>query len=135
MGNRAVITTEDEEWGLYTHTHGNRGFVDGALNYARMKYPEWAGPCGRLRILRDIFQNVAGEGGLILGGYTRLDRDNGDNGVYIINSYWEIIGRKYTQYPEESEAYNLLEVMKEIDAKQPHSVGEKRIRKYLNNRM
>lgn len=132
MGNRAVITHKEEEWGLYTHSLGDRATVEGFLNYANMMYHE-LGPKGQVLYLQEIMSPCT-TGELKVNRYQRLDRDNGENGVYIINSDWEIIGRKYIPDPIESEAYNLLEIMKTIDEKQKSPVGEQKIREYLRNR-
>ena len=87
MGNRAVITTPDKKIGVYLHWNGGRDSVEGFLRTCK-KYgfrpPErdnygWARLC-------QVIANFFGPDGLSvgIGPYEELDRNNGDNGVYII---------------------------------------------------
>ena len=50
----------------------------------------------------------------------RLDQDNGDNGVYIIDN-WKIIGRLYNNGGEQK-IYKLLEMLYSIDEKMPEEL-------------
>ena len=135
MGNRAVITTEDKDLGLYLHWNGDRVPVDGFLAYAKaMNYrpPEddeygWARlsqtvmNCKDLMVLCQIVSNWFGPKGLSvgLGEYKHLDTDNGDNGVYVISD-WKIVKRMYRQEREYlTSEEDLIEMMKEIRDEQP----------------
>jgi len=136
MGNRAVITTEDMDLGLYLHWDGDRVPVDGFLAYSKaMKYspPEdddygWARltqtimNCKDLMVVCQIVSNWFGPNGTSVGlnKYSELDTDNKDNGVYVISN-WKIVKRAYNSDKEEelTSEEDLIEVMKEIRDKQP----------------
>lgn len=135
MGNRAVITTEDKDIGLYLHWNGDREPVDGFLAYAKaMDYrpPEdddygWARltqtvmNCKDLMVLCQIVSNWFGANGLSVGlnKYKNLDTDNKDNGVYIISD-WKIVKRMYKHGREHlTSKENLIQMMKEIRDYQP----------------
>lgn len=136
MGDRAVITTEDKDLGLYLHWCGNRCYVDGFLAFCKaMDYrpPEdddygWARlaqtvmNCGNLMKLCQIVSNSFGRDGLSVGinKYSELDTKNGDNGVYVISD-WKIVKRMYnsgegTKVVSEDE---LIDVLREINKNQP----------------
>ena len=123
MGNRAVITTR-ENWrhcgvGIYLHWNGGRDSVEAFLKYCDLKgyrSPDqdsygWARLC-------QVIGNFFG-GGLSVGIDTlwHLDRDNGDNGVYIIEN-WKIVDRYYFD-GQEQDAYDINEVMIAIDEAMP----------------
>lgn len=120
MGNRAVITTRDKRIGVYVHWNGGRDSIEAFLKYCeqqKFRAPEydnygWARLC-------QIIANYFGEGGLSIGidTYNRLDTDNGDNGVYIIEN-WKIVDRLHFKGEEQKE-YNLDEMLKSIDEAQP----------------
>lgn len=107
MGNRAVITTQkvtpnSKHIGVYLHWCGSRPEVEAILSYCqlqRFRPPEadcygWARLC---QVAASIFHN-----GLSVGIDTvdRLDCDNWDNGVYIIQD-WEIVDRQFFQGDED----------------------------------
>lgn len=99
MGNRAVITTKDNfennGVGVYLHWNGSPECVKGFLEYCKRKEyrsPDtdcygWARLC---QVAANFFDN-----GLSVGIDTidKLDCNNGDNGVYIIEG-WDIVDRK-----------------------------------------
>jgi len=95
MGNRAVITTRDKQLGVYLHWNGGRNSVEAFLLYCKLKgfrSPEtdcygWARLC-------QVIGNFFGDGLSVgIDRYDRLDTDNGDNGVYIIEN-WQIVGKE-----------------------------------------
>lgn len=96
MGNRAVITTEDKQIGVYLHWNGGRNSVEAFLLYCKLKgyrCPEndcygWARLC---QVIGNFFGGIYSVG---IDRYDRLDTDNGDNGVYIIKD-WRIIGKEF----------------------------------------
>lgn len=134
MGNRAVITTK-KEWqsdgiGVYLHWNGGRDSVEAFLEYCKLKgyrAPDsdcygWARLC---QVLGNFF------GGTLSVGIDRLwflDRDNGDNGVYILEG-WDIIDRYYYEGPEQNE-YDRTEMLIEIDNNMPkkEQLGERYLR-------
>lgn len=136
MGDRAVITTEDKDLGIYLHWNGDRCCVDGFLAFCKAldyRPPEdddygWARltqtvmNCGNLMKLCQIISNFFGKDGLSIGinKYSELDTNNGDNGVYVISD-WKIVKRMYNhgegkKVVSEDE---LIEMLKEINGYQP----------------
>ena len=127
MGNRAVITTEESfekksGMGIYLHWNGGRDSVQGFLEYSRLRSfrrPEnddygWARLC-------QVISNFMGADGTSIGidDITRLDMDNGDNGVYLIKD-WGIVGRRFFE-GEEQNCYGLEEFLKALDDSQPEN--------------
>jgi hypothetical protein len=96
MGNRAVITTEDKQIGVYLHWNGGRASIEAFLLYCKLKgyrAPEddcygWARLC---QVIGNFFGGIYSVG---IDKYDRLDTDNGDNGTYIIKD-WQIIGKEF----------------------------------------
>lgn len=122
MGNRAVITTRDKRIGVYLHWNGGRDSVEAFLKYCELqgfRCPE--DDCYGFARLVQIIGNFFG-GGLSLGidEYNRLDTDNWDNGVYVIEN-WKIVDRLFMHGVEQKE-YDLKEMLKSIDEAQPESM-------------
>jgi hypothetical protein len=131
MGNRAVITsftTDDvalsDQIGIYLHWNGGRDSVEAFLKYCDLK--DYRSPTadnyGWLR-LAQVIGNFF-DGGLSAGldVCRKLDCDNFDNGVFLIDG-WKIVGRQYKRLSEQTE-YDLLEMLVEIDKKQPTQLGK-----------
>ena len=120
MSNRAVITTENKDLGVYLHWNGGRDSVEAFLMYCKLKgyrCPEndcygWARLC---QVIGNFFGGALSIG---IDKYDKLDLDNWDNGVYIIKD-WKIVGREYVRN-EEQTYYNLADMVKTINSKQPH---------------
>lgn len=124
MGNRAVITTKkgdrNTKLGVYLHWQGGRDSVEAFLKYCKIRgfrRPEdddygWAR-------LTQVIANYAGKDGLSVGVnlFCKLDYDNWNNGTYLIED-WEIVGREYFD-GEEQDAYQLEEMLIDIDRAQP----------------
>ena len=141
MGNRAVITTKKgdkhNKLGIYVHWNGGRDSVEAFLKYAKMRgfrAPEddnygWARLC-------QVIANFMGKDGLSVGVdiVDRLDCDNWDNGVYLIEN-WEIVGREYFE-GEEQDSHDLTEMLLQIDALQPEreQLGSEFILNYLSEK-
>jgi hypothetical protein len=112
----------EKEIGAYLHWNGGRDSVEGFLTYCKrqgFRSPDkdnygWARLC---QVIANYFGNE--HGGLSVGIdlYDRLDTDNYDNGVYIIQG-WEIIGREYKRGEEQAE-YPLEEMVEAITEAQP----------------
>ena len=123
MGNRAVITTRNA-WrncgvGVYLHWNGGRDSVEAFLKYCELKgYRSPDEDCYGWARLCQVVGNYFG-GGLSVGIDTlwHLDRNNGDNGVYIIEG-WKIVDRYYFD-GQEQDAYGLNEMLLDIDGAQP----------------
>ena len=126
MGNRAVITTQqgwlckENNLGIYLHWNGGRDSVEAFLTYCKMhgyRRPEndnygWAS-------LATVISNFFGASGDSVGIdiVSRLDYDNWDNGVYIIED-WQIVDRKCFKGHEQCE-YNLEDFLRDIDEAMP----------------
>lgn len=100
MGNRAVITTapySDSNVGIYVHWNGGRASVEGFLKAA--KALDYRGPgfdrSYALAGLAGLIWSYLGTDGLSVGIdlCKHLDTE-GDNGVYLIDGDWEIVGRR-----------------------------------------
>lgn len=123
MGNRAVITTEKKDLGIYLHWNGGRDSVEAFLRYCDLRgfRPPDSDEYGWARLCQ-VIANFMGAGGLSVGisKYTTDERmDPGDNGIYVIRG-WEIVDRVYPWGSfEEQDEYPLDMMLKEIDAAQP----------------
>ena len=126
MGNRAVITTEENfesrsGMGVYLHWNGGRDSVQGFLEYCRLRSfrtPEsddygWARLC-------QVIGNFIGADGCSVGvdDIRHLDMDNGDNGTYLIKD-WRIVGRRFFDSEYEQNVYGLHEFLHGLDECQP----------------
>lgn len=119
MGNRAVITTRDKNIGVYLHWNGGRDSVEAFLKYCELKgyrTPE-RDNYGWARLCQVIGNYFGGELSLGIDKYEKLDRDNGDNGVYIIEN-WKIVDREFIDWPEQHE-YDLISMLRDINNHQP----------------
>lgn len=119
MGNRAVITTRDKNIGVYLHWNGGRDSVEAFLKYCELKgYRTPERDCyGWARLCQVIGNYFGGELSLGIDKYEKLDRDNGDNGVYIIEN-WKIVDREFIDWPEQQE-YDLISMLRDINNHQP----------------
>lgn len=137
MGNRAVITTEDEKFGIYVHWNGGRDSVDAFLKYCDLqgfRSPTADLTYGFARLAQVICNFFGGGLSCGVGPLEKLDCDNYDNGMYIIK-HWEIIGRKYFTGEEQNE-YELFGMLLEIDKNQPQrmQLGEEKIKQMCEER-
>ena len=125
MGNRAVITTEDNfnnnGIGIYLHWNGGYDSVDAFLKYAKFRgvRSPLSDPSYFWSRLSQIIGNYFG-GNLSVGinCVNNLDCDNFDNGVYIIDDNFNIVDRKYYEGEEQTE-YPLADMLASIDKAQP----------------
>lgn len=108
MGNRAVITTapySDSNVGIYVHWNGGRASIEGFLKAAKeLGYRSPASDRSyALAGLAGLIWSYLGTDGLSVGidRCGQLDTDNGDNGTYLIDGDWEIVGRRNNGYDEE----------------------------------
>ena len=124
MGNRAVITTQEyltnpDAIGVYLHWNGGRDSVQAFLLYCKAKgYRPPNEDCYGWARLCQVVGNYSG-GGLSIGidACSRLDCDNWDNGVYIIEG-WEIVDRRFAPEEEEQDR-DLLEMLRKINKARP----------------
>lgn len=135
MGNRAVITTINSLEGIYLHWNGGRDSIEPCLYYAKHFL--------KFNLYNEDYQPTILEKLTFLltccnlqphyvKNYSTLDLDNWDNGTYIINNYYEIIGRLYKRY-EEQNHHNFIDMLIFIDENMPKQMqkGKEFIFKYL----
>lgn len=130
MGNRAVITSkenfENNGVGIYLHWNGGYDSVSAFLKYCELK--GYRSPTsdnyGWARLCQVIGNFFGGSTSVGIDTVNKLDCDNYDNGVYIIDG-WKIVDRKYNHYGEQMN-YELEEMLMEIDECMPEKeqIGE-----------
>ena len=101
MGNRAVIQMQGQDAGVYLHNNGGYDTIAPLLHVAK-QYGIRGDDYGIAR-LAQMLGNFFG-GVLSLGVHTidNLDRDNGDNGTYLIDEKFNIINRLFHDGPEQN---------------------------------
>lgn len=121
MGNRAVITTRNKDLGVYLHWNGGRDSVEAFLKYCKLKdYRTPERDCyGWARLCQVIGNYFGGELSIGIDKYEKLDTDNGDNGVYVIEN-WKIVDRLFIDWPEQNE-YDLISMLRDINNHQPEN--------------
>ena len=132
MGNRAVITSkenfENNGIGIYLHWNGGRDSVEAFLKYCELK--GYRSPTsdnyGWARLCQVIANFFGGSTSIGIDVVNKLDCDNWDNGVYIIQG-WKIVDRKYNQYAEQKN-YKMEDMLIDIDNSMPE---EEQIGGYL----
>lgn len=119
MGNRAVLTMSaaPSAPAIYLHWNGGRASIEGFLNAARIvgidgRAPNAIDQLAEL-IAKRYFHNPVGFT-VYREKYGNSDKDNGDNGVYLISTDLEIIGREFKRYAEEINAEKTTEIANEI---------------------
>lgn len=119
MGNRAVITTKEKSIGVYLHWNGGRDSVEAFLKYCELKgYRRPEEDCyGWARLCQVIANFFGGSTSIGIDEYDKLDTDNYDNGVYVIEN-WKIVDRLFFNWSEQN-SHKLHEMLKEIDEAQP----------------
>ena len=119
MGNRAVITTEEEKIGVYLHWNGGRDSVEGFLAVCKElgHRPPESDCYGWARLCQVIANYIGGTNSIGISTLDNLDCDNGDNGMYIIK-HWEIVGRKYFDNRDEQSERELQYMIEAIKEKQ-----------------
>ena len=131
MGNRAVITTapfRKTKVGIYIHWNGGRDSVKPFLDYCRLKgYRGPVSDCYGIARLTQVIANFFG-GELSIGVdlVKNLDCDNGDNGVYLVDDNWNIVGRKYFSGFEQDD-YDYETMLRSINSKQPEELSEEEL--------
>ena len=117
--NRAVITTRNKDLGVYLHWNGGRDSVEAFLKYCKLKgyRPPELDCYGWARLCQVIGNYFGGELSLGIDKYEKLDRDNGDYGVYVIEN-WKIVDREFINWSEQHE-YDLISMLKSINNAQP----------------
>lgn len=125
MRNRAVITTkegyiiQESNLGVYLHWNGGRDSVEAFLKYCELKgFRSPENDCYGWARLCQVIGNFFGGGNSVgIDVVEKLDCNNWDNGVYIIEN-WQIVDRKFFE-GREQQAYSMKEMLLAIDAAQP----------------
>ena len=131
MGNRAVITTrenfDNHGIGVYLHWNGDCESVVAFLKYCERhgyRSPKEDSSYGFAMLVNTI-TNFFGSGlSCGIDVVNKLDCNNGNNGVYIIDG-WDIIDREYlptSVYDLDIDKDELEEFIKEIDSRQPEQL-------------
>ena len=109
MGNRAVISFENQKTGIYLHWNGGedsvRAFLDCAKSLGvRDPISDSYGVARLTQIIGNFFGGTLSVG---LGDLESLDCDNQDNGVYVVGKGWEIVQRRHHQHsaPFDEQSY------------------------------
>jgi len=141
MGNRAVISTEDKQIGVYLHWNGGRDSVEAFLTYCKLKgyRPPEQDNYGWARLCQVIGNFFGGIYSLGIDKFEKLDYDNWNNGTYIIKN-WEIIDRQYISGDdyefEEQQEYDLKDMLIGINESQPEKeqLPLEKIEEYLDSK-
>lgn len=120
MGNRAVIKPVGKNIGVYLHWNGGIDSVTAFLKYCELKgFRSFDDAYGMARFCQ-VVGNFFG-GGLSVGIETDVSISKEyaewlDNGIYVVKD-WDIVEHLYSN--EGREGYDLNQMLKEIDKKQP----------------
>lgn len=125
MGNRAIIATEENYRNngpaIYLHWNGGRDSVEAFCKYAQFQGVR-GGDYGIARMAQFI-GNWFG-GGLSLGIVPAKCGAGDDNGVYIIDNNFNIVGREeICEGFTEQQEYDLAEMVEDINNAQPAGVS------------
>ena len=129
MGNRAVITfnTADNAPAIYLHWNGGRasvqGFIDAARALGLRHAPTAAAQAETMDKLADLiarhfFRSNVGFN-VYREQYASTDRDNGDNGTYLLGHDLTIIDRFYKPRGEEINPAKTAAIVEQITATAP----------------
>lgn len=103
MGNRAVIAFRETKTApcIYVHWNGGRASVEAFLAAARdLGIRHIDNPAEFFPRLKSVILSFLG-GSVYLETYGSADRDNWDNGVFLIDADLNIRGRRFARGSEE----------------------------------
>ena len=114
MGNRAVITfsTAPKTQSLYLHWNGGRASVEGFLEAARQTNQTTIPAIAEL-VAAHFFETRVNESTVYTQPYENADTDNGDNGVYVLDTGLNIVERLFAR-SEEIDADKTAEITERI---------------------
>jgi hypothetical protein len=123
MGNRAVITVApyaETNIGIYLHWNGGRESIEAFLQAAKalgMRSPGGDPYYAMARLVQIIGNFFGGSTALGIGLCSELDGES-DNGTYVIDDDWEIVGRVHCDdgpvFDEDKKAAVFAEVMEKM---------------------
>ena len=129
MGNRAVLTfnTADNAPAIYLHWNGGRasvqGFIDAARALGLRHAPTAAAQAETMDKLADLiarhFFRCSVGVTVYREQYAGTDRDNGDNGTYLLGRDLSIIERFYKPGPDEINPAKTAAIAERITASAP----------------
>lgn len=97
MGNRCVITNKEKTRAIYQHWNGGRDSIEPLLNVAK---DLGKGFDGLVEVSAKVFDGEEID-------YEEADKDNYDNGVYVIDDEFNIVEREFLRGSEQKH-YNPL---------------------------
>jgi hypothetical protein len=123
MGNRAVITfdTTPSAPCIYLHWNGGRASIEAFLHAAKLlqitapddlplgEAKTWAMDRLAELLAKRFFLCDVGTT-VYRTTYGNADTDNHDNGVFVVDIYWDIVRRLFQQYPDELDALKTAEI-------------------------
>lgn len=116
--------------GVYLHWNGGRDSVEAFC--LACKESKFRGPAsddyGIARFVQTVCNFFGGDLSVGVGTLKTLDCDNWDNGVYVVNDDWEIVGREFAhgeQRSYEVEAFkeDLMRLRTEIEEARKKVLG------------
>jgi hypothetical protein len=129
MGNRAVIEFEGQKTAIYLHWNGGRESVEAFLRVAKdlgVRDPV-ADEYGIARLAQIIGNFFCGTDSIGVGDSDKLDRDNGNNGVFKVGSGFKIIGREYDR------GRDLVDILPEGELPKPETDEFNALRKEVQH--
>jgi len=99
MGNRAVVSVTGSKVGVYLHWNGGLESVTAFLRASKdlgVRDPTGDTSYFYARFVQIAANYFGGTTSVGIDSLTRLDCDNGDNGLYIVGKDFEITNRKHT---------------------------------------
>ena len=100
MGNRAVIQMQGQDVGIYLHNNGGYDTIKPLLDVAKT-YGIRGDDYGIARLAQMLGNFFGGTLSLGVSTLDKLDRDNGDNGTYVVDSQFNIVDRLFKRSPEQ----------------------------------
>lgn len=144
MGNRAVVTFANKAdiqkyivdgeklkgfvmdnpnmVGVYLHWNGGRDSIEGfCLACKNLGFRSPVSDCyGIARFVQAVANFFGGSLSVGVDTLERLDTNNYDNGVYVVDDEWNIIGREFHEGDEQKQ-YNAQEFSEEVIDRMPES--------------
>lgn len=111
MGNRAVINFGNGV-GVYLHWNGGRTSIEAFLKAAK-EFKIRSDDYGVARFCQLVGNWFGGGLSLGCGKLSQLDRDNMDNGEYVVKN-WEIVRRNYFNGHEEIDEQKTEQIFQQV---------------------